>query len=203
MLWKHQKLRKKNQRAHEVEAEKCRKKRYRKDQVGAHQRKKRCARAGENLNPEVAPVHESINAFATFERDVSDQILSDNAAAQILNQMTRNVDDDDNEPLADLADHVHGTTQDARLSDELVTNSIGETSLNAEHDSIFPQPSVNFEQGQSQKEFTDFNLDDMITDTCSAPAVSPIFFGGEYIDFDIDDMLRQLPRAESEFGSVI
>lgn len=85
-------------------------------------------------------------------------------------------------------------------------NTTNEGGNNAERGSIIAQPSADFEQNLSQNNFTDFNLDNMITDTTlpdgySAPNVSPIFFNGEYIDFNVDDMLNQLPRAESEAGS--
>ncbi|KAI7978477.1 hypothetical protein EIK77_002373 [Talaromyces pinophilus] len=85
-------------------------------------------------------------------------------------------------------------------------NTMNEGGNNAERGSIIAQPSANFEQNLSQKNFTDFNLDNMITDTTlpdgySAPNVSSIFFNGEYIDFNVDDMLSQLPRAEFEAGT--
>jgi hypothetical protein len=164
----------------------------------ARRGKKHRAKPAKKSRSEGAPAQESASAFTVLEHDVSDQVLSDNAAAQILNQMTRNVNGDGIEPPADPADHINDTTQDSRLSDELVVNPIKEISLNAERGSIIAQPSVNFDQDQSQKNFADFNLDIMITDTYSAPTVPAIFFDGEYMDFNIDDMLRQLPRAESE-----
>ncbi|EED20953.1 hypothetical protein TSTA_081860 [Talaromyces stipitatus ATCC 10500] len=80
---------------YEITADKGRKKRYRKDHTGARQRKKQRATAAEKPRSEGAPA-----------RDVSDQVLSDSAAAQILNQMTRNVNDDVHGLSADPTDHI-------------------------------------------------------------------------------------------------
>ncbi|KAF5013648.1 hypothetical protein F66182_15164, partial [Fusarium sp. NRRL 66182] len=79
----------------EIRVDKGKKKRHRKDDAGARQRKKHRATAVEKPRSKGALAH-----------DVSDQVLSDSAAAQILNQMTQNANDDGHEFVSDPSAHI-------------------------------------------------------------------------------------------------